>query len=395
MKSFDRVINRRGTGSAKWDGHAQMGIPAEALPLWVADMDFEILPQVTEAIKGRIAHEIYGYSLPPDSYYKSLQGWMQRRYNWDIEKEWILTVPGVVPAINLALHAFTSPGDAVLIQPPVYPPFANAVLGNGRELVKNPLIRKGNRFTIDFQDFEAKIKENAIKLFILCSPHNPVGRVWTPEELKGMADICLKHNVLIVADEIHQDLAFPGVRHYPLPSVDAAYSDISIICTAPSKTFNLAGLQTSNIIVPNPKLREKFQAAARCWGVGKVNAIGLVACEAAYTHGDQWLDAAMAYIAANADFVRDFLANNLPQIRMTESQGLYLLWLDCNGLGLTFQELESFLLNKAHLWLNQGYTFGDEGKGFVRLNTACPRSLLVKAMEQLKAAIDGSFSCRQ
>ncbi len=390
MKSFDRVINRRGTGSAKWDGHAQMGIPAEALPLWVADMDFEILPQVTEAIKGRIAHEIYGYSLPTDSYYKSLQGWMQRRFNWAIEKEWILTVPGVVPAINLALQAFTRPGDAVLIQPPVYPPFANAVLGNGRKLIKNPLIRQQEGYRIDFQDFEAKIKEG-VKLFILCSPHNPVGRVWTPQELKQMADICLKYNVLIVADEIHQDLAFPGVRHYPLPSVDAAYSDISIVCTAPSKTFNLAGLQTSNIFVPNPKLRAQFEAAARCWGVGKVNAIGLVACEAAYTYGDQWLDEAMAYIAANKDFVRDFLAENLPEIKMAESQGLYLLWLDFNALGLSPQELESFLLTKAHLWLNQGYTFGDEGRGFVRLNTACPRSRLVKAMEGLKVAIDDSF----
>lgn len=394
MKSFDTVINRRGTGSTKWDGHSKMGIPAEALPLWVADMDFEVIPQVTEAIKGRIAHEVYGYCLPPDSYFKSLQGWMRRRYNWDVEKEWILTVPGVVPAINLALQAFTNPGDAVLIQPPVYPPFANAVLGNGRRLIKNPLMQKDKGFSIDFEDFEAKIKDNSVKLFILCSPHNPVGRVWTPAELKRMADICLKYNVLIVADEIHQDLTFPGIRHYPLPAVDPAYGDITVVCTAPSKTFNLAGLQTSNIFVPNPKLREKYQAAARCWGVGKVNAIGLVACEAAYTYGDQWLDAAMAYIAANADFVRDYLAEHLPQIKLADSQGLYLLWLDFNSLGLAPEELETFLLNKAHLWLNQGYTFGDEGKGFVRLNTACPRSLLAKAMEQLEHAIKENFpSC--
>lgn len=387
MVLFDEVINRRQTGSTKWDGHSLMGVPSEAIPLWVADMDFPIIPQVTAAINGRIAHEIYGYSLPSDSYYKSIQGWMQRRHHWATKKEWIITVPGVVPAINIAIHAFTNPGDAILIQPPVYPPFANSVLGNGRKLIKNPLIPQDGGYTIELQDFEAKIKDNDVKLFILCSPHNPVGRVWTPEELKSMADICLKHNVLIVADEIHHDLTFPGVRHYPLPSLGSAYGENTIVCTAPSKSFNLAGLQTSNVFVANPKLREQFFTLARCWGVGKVNAIGLVACEAAYTYGDKWMDEVMAYISANADYVRGFLAENLPNIKMAKSQGLYLLWIDCNALGLSPQELESFLLNNASLWLNQGYTFGDEGNGFVRLNIACPRSLLVKAMGQLKAAI--------
>lgn len=387
MGCFDKVVNRRGTCCAKWDGHGHMGIPPEAIPLWVADMDFEVLPQVTEAIKGRIAHEIYGYSLPSDSYYQSIQDWMRRRYHWAIEKDWILTVPGVVPAINLAIHAFTGVGDAILIQPPVYPPFANAVIGNGRKLVKNPLIRKEGGYEIDFQDFKKKIVENGVKLFILCSPHNPVGRVWTPGELKQMGDICRQHNVLIVSDEIHQDLTFPGIRHYPLPTVDSVYNDLTIVCTAPSKTFNVAGLQTSNIIIANPGLRKKFQASAMCWGLSKVNALGLVACEAAYTHGDRWLDEAMAYIAGNKDFVREFLKTRLPQIRMAEPQGLYLLWLDCNGLGLTPEELERFLVNKACLWLNQGYTFGEEGKGFVRLNTACPRSLLGTALEKLEQAI--------
>jgi len=366
-----------------------MGIPDNAIPLWVADMDFEIMPQVTAAIKGRSAHEIYGYTLAGDSYYQSIQGWMQRRYDWTVEKEWIQTVPGVVPALNLAMQAYTKPGDAVLIQPPVYPPFANAVTGNGRRLIKNPLIPQEDGYCIDFQDFEAKIVANNVKLFILCSPHNPVGRVWTREELKEMMDICLQHQVLIVSDEIHQDLTFPGVRHYPLPTVDAACEDIAIVCTAPSKSFNLAGLQTSNIIIPNPGLREQFCATAKCWGLSKVNSFGLAACEAAYRHGDSWLDQAMAYIAANNNYVQEYLAVNLPRIKMVASQGLFLIWLDCNALGLSPEDLEQFLLNKAGLWLNQGYTYGEEGKGFIRLNTACPRSRLATALERLKTACAG------
>jgi cystathionine beta-lyase len=388
MYKFDTLIERRGTGSVKWDGHAQLGFPADALPLWVADMDFPVPAEITEAIKKRIAHEVYGYTLATDSYYDSIRGWMERRYSWPVAREWILTVPGVVPAINLALHAFTKPGDAVLIQPPVYPPFSNAVLGNDRRLIKNPLVLVGDRYCLDLEDFEAKVVENRVRLFVLCSPHNPVGRVWSPEELSAMAEICLRRHVLIVADEIHQDLAFPGVRHYPLPALVPACNENTIICTAPSKSFNIAGLQTSNIIVPDPLLREKYAAAARCWGMSKVNALGLVACEAAYTYGAPWLDAAMAYVAANGNFVREYLGANLPQLKVTESQGLFLLWLDLRGLGFTAEELETFLLHRARLWLNQGYTFGEEGRGFVRLNIACPRARLEQALGQLEAAVN-------
>lgn len=386
MGCFDKVVNRRGTCCAKWDGHAAMGVPEDALPLWVADMDFETMPQVTQAIKERIGHELYGYPMPSPAYFQSIQGWMQRRFNWDIAGDWIVPVPGVVPAISLAIHAFTNPGDAVLIQPPVYPPFANSVTGNGRQLVSNPLVLQGDQYGIDFQDMEHKIVDNTVKLFILCSPHNPVGRVWAPDELKKMADICLKHDVLIVSDEIHQDLTFPGTRHYPLPMVDTKCQDIAIVCTAPSKSFNLAGLQASNIIIANPKLREKYLATAKCWGISKVNSIGMVACQAAYTHGDTWMDEAMEYIAANKEFVQQYLATHLPQIRMANSQGLYLLWLDFRALGLSPEEIEHFLLHRAKLWLNQGYNFGEEGRGFVRLNIACPRATLEKALEQLSQA---------
>ena len=387
MYSFDKVVNRKGTGCAKWDGYAERGLPSDVLPLWVADMDFEVIPQVTDAIKKRIAHQVYGYSLPLVSYFDSLKGWFERRFDWQVEPEWLLTVPGVVPALNLALQAFSEPGDSILIQPPVYPPFAAAVLSNKRKLVKNPLLLHDNSYHLDIEDFEAKIAENKVKLFILCSPHNPVGRVWTLEELQAMGDICLKYHVLIIADEIHQDLTYPDVRHYPLPTVNKAYGQQGIVCTAPSKSFNLAGLQTSNIIIPNKTLREKYQQAARCWGLGKVNVIGLVASEAAYTYGDQWLDEAMAYIAANASFVRDYLRNNLPLIKATDSQGLYLLWLDFNDLAMDPEELEGFLTSKARLWLNQGYTFGEEGNGFVRLNVACPRSILVQALDRLSVAL--------
>lgn len=382
MGCFDKVVNRRGTGCAKWDAHIAMGIPEEALPLWVADMDFEVMPEVTQAIKERVAHEIYGYTMPPDSYYQSIQGWMQRRYHWGIEKEWIQTIPGVVPALNLALHAFTQKGDSVLIQPPVYTPFANAVINNCRKLIINPLLYRDAGYKIDFEDFKEKIVTNNVKLFILCSPHNPVGRVWTSEELRQMADICLEHDVLIVSDEIHQDLTFPGVRHYPLPSLDSAYWENTIVCTAPSKSFNLAGLQTSNIIIANPVIREKFLEAAGCWGISRVNAIGMVACETAYTHGDAWLDEAMAYIAANKKYVQEYLVTHLPQVKVADSQGLYLLWLDCNGLGLSPEELEQFLVQKARLWLSQGYWYGEEGQGFVRLNIGCPRAQLIKHWER-------------
>ena len=388
MPRFDKTVNRKGTGCFKWDGHSHMGVPEDVIPLWVADMDFEILPQVTEAIRERAAHEVYGYSMPMASYYKSVSGWMKRRHNWDIMEEWIVTVPGVVPGVNLAISTFTEKGDGVMIQKPVYHPFTNAILGSGRKLVNNSLILENGRYVIDLEDFRRKLVDHDVKLFILCSPHNPVGRVWTQDELKAMADICLEHNVIIISDEIHQDLAFPGNRHYPLPSINAAYNENTIVCTAPSKTFNLAGLQASNIIIPNPDLRAKYTETASCWGLAKLNTFGVIACEAAYTHGDQWLDQAMAYVESNSNFVKNFIDNRLPKIKLIEPQGLFLLWLDFNGLGLTLKELEQFILRDAGLWLIQGCIFGEEGTGFVRLNIACSRALLTTALEQLEAALN-------
>lgn len=384
MSRLDEIVCRRGTCCAKWDGHAKMGVPKEAIPLWVADMDFHIPDEVSKAIRRRAEHEIYGYTFPPDSYFQSIAGWMKRRHKWEIETDWIVTVPGVIPAINLAINTFTDKGDGILIQRPVYPPFTKLVLGNVRNLVNNPLVLHKDRYIIDFDDFEQKIIDNKVKLFVLCSPHNPVGRIWSREELQTMGEICLRHNVLIVSDEIHQDLIFPDTHHHPMAGVDPNFTQNTIVCTAPSKTFNIAGLQASNTIIPDEKLRQQFAQAAACWGLGKINALAMVATEAAYTHGDRWLDEVMAYVQGNMEFARDFLRERLPQIKLTRAEGLYLLWLDFRSLGFTAEELEDLLLNKARLWLNQGYTFGEEGAGFARLNIGCSRKLLATALNQLE-----------
>ena len=388
MSHLDQFICRKGTCSVKWNGHSRLGIPRDAIPLWVADMDFCIPPEVTEAICNRADHEIFGYSFPRKSYRESIVGWMKRRHNWDIDSQWIITVPGVVPAINIAINTFSDRDDAVMIQRPVYPPFTNSVLGNQRQLINNPLVLRENKYFIDFADFEQKIVENNVKIFVLCSPHNPVGRVWTEEELRQMGELCLKHDVLVVSDEIHQDLVFEGYRHIPFTAVDQRFEKNTIVCTAPSKTFNVAGLQAANVIIPDRKLREQFYASASCWGLAKVNTMGLAATEAAYQHGDKWLDEVLEYLQGNMEFVRDFLARRLPQVRLIEPEGLFLLWLDFRGLDISPQQQEELLVHKACLWLIQGHSFGQEGAGFARLNSACTRDLLKQAMEQLEQAIE-------
>ncbi len=387
MSKLDQEVCRKGTCSAKWNAHHLRQIPDDAIPLWVADMDFPVPPQVTEAIRKRTEHEIFGYSLVRDCYRDSIVGWMERRHNWQLEPNWIIAVPGVVPAINLAINTFSETGDGVLIQPPVYPPFSSSVLNSQRTLVTNPLVLRGNKYYIDFADFEQKIIDHQVKIFVLCSPHNPVGRVWTKEELQQMGEICLKHNVLVVSDEIHHDLAFSGHRHLPFTAVDERFAENTIILTAPSKTFNMAGLQASNAIIPDSALRENFSKAASSWGLAKVNTLGLVATEAAYRHGDQWLDQVLDYLQGNMEFVRDFLARRLPRVKLVEPEGLFLLWLDFRGLNLSVEQQEELLVHRACLWLIQGHSFGQEGAGFARLNSACPRPLLQQAMEQLEEAL--------
>jgi cysteine-S-conjugate beta-lyase len=385
--NFDEVINRKNTGSVKWDTMKEYGMPSDILPLWVADMDFKAPVGVIKALSDRVGHGIFGYTLPTDSYYDAVINWMNRRHDWGVQKEWIIIVPGIVPAIHFAVQTYTKEGDGVLVQRPVYNPFTDAVVKNGRKLINSPLVLKGDRYEIDFEDFEKKIVDNEVKLFILCSPHNPVGRVWTREELQGMGDICLKHNVLVVADEIHHDLIFKDKKHIPFASLGSKYSNICITCTSPSKTFNLAGLQISNIIIENKEILIRLNSYLESIALTMSNIFGMIGAEAAYNTGEEWLEELIDYIEVNKELVQKFMAEKFPSIKVLDSEATYLLWIDFRGLGMGKVELERFLAEDAKLWLTAGDTYGDEGFGFERMNLACPRSTIEKGLKQLEDAL--------
>lgn len=385
---FNKIINRNNTKSLKYDFAKERNMPEDLLPLWVADMDFQTSPEIIEALNKAVSHGIYGYSEGKEEYFDAVYNWYNDNFNWQVKKEWLIKTPGVVFAIVLAINALTNEGDSVLIQNPVYYPFTEVIIDNNRKLVNNSLVRNGKKYEIDFEDFEKKIKENNVKLFILCSPHNPVGRVWKKWELEKIGDICLKHNVKIVSDEIHSDFVYPENKHIVFSSLDEKYQNITITCTAPTKTFNLAGLQISNIFIPNLEIRKKVLKQLDKVGYSQVNLMGLVACEAAYKYGRQWLNELKEYLLDNLNFLRDYLETNIPQIKLIEPEGTYLIWLDCSALGFEDKELEKFIVEKAKLWLDSGYIFGKEGEGFQRINIACPRETLKKALEQLKEAVD-------
>lgn len=385
---FNKIINRNNTKSLKYDFAKERNMPEDLLPLWVADMDFQTSPEIIEALNKAVSHGIYGYSEGKEEYFDAVYNWYNDNFNWQVKKEWLIKTPGVVFAIVLAINALTNEGDSVLIQNPVYYPFTEVIIDNNRKLVNNSLVRNGKKYEIDFEDFEKKIIENNVKLFILCSPHNPVGRVWKKWELEKIVDICLKHNVKIVSDEIHSDFVYPENKHIVFSSLDEKYQNITITCTAPTKTFNLAGLQISNIFIPNLEIRKKVLKQLDRVGYSQVNLMGLVACEAAYKYGRQWLNELKEYLLDNLNFLRDYLETNIPQIKLIEPEGTYLIWLDCSALGLEDKELEKFIVEKAKLWLDSGYIFGKEGEGFQRINIACPRETLKKALEQLKEAVD-------
>jgi cystathionine beta-lyase len=385
---FDRKIERHGTDSLKYDYATKQGLTADVLPLWVADMDFAAPPAVQDALAKKCQQGVFGYSVPPGAdYFSALAGWYADRFDWRIEPEWLVLTPSVVFALCAAIRSLTEPGDAVLIQEPVYPPFRSSVLENGRTLVVNQLLEQNGHYRLDLDDFERQIRDHQVRLFILCSPHNPVGRVWTAEELNALGEICLKHDVIIVSDEIHADFVFGGRRHLVFQDLQPAFADRTITCTAPTKTFNIAGLQISNILIANPEIREKFRREVHCSGYSLPNALGLAACRGAYQSGGPWLDSLLDYIAGNFARLRQVLDSELPMLRLVEPEGTYLAWLDCRGLNLTDPELKRLINDKAKLWLSDGCAFGAGGEGFQRINLACPRSTLDEALDRLVRAI--------
>jgi len=386
--NFDEVIDRRGTNSIKYDFAVERGKPEDVIPLWVADMDFRTPPAVTDALMKAVRHGIYGYSEIKSEYFEAIYNWFKKRFDWEVKRNWLVKTPGVVYAIAAAIRALTNEGDSVMIQRPVYYPFTECIIANNRKLVNNALVYKNGVYSIDFDDFEEKIIENNVKLFILCSPHNPVGRVWTRDELIRLGDICTRHGVIVVSDEIHADFIYKGHRHFIFGSLKDDFLNNSIICTAPSKTFNLAGLQVSNIFIANKEIKRNFKDEIRRTGYSQLNTMGLIACEAAYRHGAQWLDELKEYLEGNLNFVRSFLKERLPHIKMVEPQGTYLVWLDFTELHLTEEELEDLIVNRAKLWLDSGTMFGMEGRGFQRINIACPRAILEKALKQLEMSVN-------
>lgn len=385
---FDKVTERKGTYSLKYDFAEQKGKPQNALPMWVADMDISAPPVVIDALKARAEHGIFGYTMPKEDYFKSVADWFSRRHGWLSDPAKFICTPGVVFAINTLIRTVTDVGDGVLICQPVYYPFATSVQYNGRRLVVNELEARGGKYFIDFEKFERAIEANGVKAFILCSPHNPVGRVWDEEELARIAEICARHGVFVISDEIHADFAF-AKRHIPFPLV--AKNDDYAVCTSPSKSFNLAGLQISNIYIPSPAVRKNFEDELDRIGYWEPNCMGLAAGKAAYDGGGEWLDCLKEYLAQNIAFVREYAATNLPQIKFYPPEGTYLLWLDFHALGLTDDELKEFLEKDAELWLDEGVLFGAGGSGFARLNAACPRATLSNALSRLSSAINKRF----
>ena len=387
---FDRIVERKGTNSLKYDFARERGKREDVLPLWVADMDFQTAPEILEQLKQAVEHGIYGYSESKDGYFRAVQHWYDEHFGWHVEKNWLVKTPGVVFALAMAIKAFTKKGDAVLLQQPMYYPFSEVIRDNDRVLINSPLKLENGHYEIDFEDLEEKIQDNSVKLFLLCSPHNPVGRVWQEWELRKLGDICLRHSVLVVSDEIHSDFTYEGHVHHVFANLSPEISNITVTCTAPSKTFNLAGLQVSNIFISNGELRKQFKKAVDAAGYSQLNLMGLVACQAAYEKGEPWFKALKAYLAENLEFVRVYLKEHLPQISLVEPEGTYLIWLDFRRLGLTESQREDLIVNKAHLWLDSGAMFGPDGEGFERINIACPRAVLQKALEQLEKALKES-----
>lgn len=377
---FDTVINRRGTNSYKWDIVKE----EDVIPLWVADMDFKAAPAILEALKKRVEHGVFGYTLVPDSYYEAIINWFARRHNWQIDRSWIIYTTGVVPAVSCAIKALTLPGEKVLIQTPDYNCFFSSIKNNGCEVAENELVRRGDSYEVDFEDFERQCANEKTTVFLLCNPHNPAGRVWTKEELKRMNDICLAHGVRVISDEIHCELVMPGHRFTPFAAISDACRDNSVVLNSPTKAFNIAGLQIANIICADPAMRRRIDRAVNINEVCDVNPFGVVALQAAYNESEEWLDSLNHYIWGNYLALKEFIAKELPRLEVARLEGTYLAWVDIKATGLTSDEAYEKLMKEGRVYVNSGTMYGRRaGEGYLRINLACPRATLLEGLKRM------------
>ncbi len=377
---FDTVINRRGTNSYKWDIVKE----EDVIPLWVADMDFKAAPAILEALKKRVKHGVFGYTLVPDSYYEAIINWFARRHNWQIDRSWIIYTTGVVPAVSCAIKALTLPGEKVLIQTPDYNCFFSSIKNNGCEVAENELVRRGDSYEVDFEDFERQCADEKTTVFLLCNPHNPAGRVWTKEELERMNDICLTHGVRVISDEIHCELVMPGHRFTPFAAISDACRDNSVVLNSPTKAFNIAGLQIANIICADPAMRRRIDRAVNINEVCDVNPFGVVALQAAYNESEEWLDSLNHYIWGNYLALKEFIAKELPRLEVARLEGTYLAWVDIKATGLTSDEAYGKLMKEGRVYVNSGTMYGRRaGEGYLRINLACPRATLLEGMKRM------------
>jgi len=386
MWNFDEPDKREGTDCIKYDRREEIFGIKNVIPMWVADMDFNTPDFVVESLEQRLKHKIFGYSFRPDEYYVSIINWLKSRHNWNVEKDWISFCPGIVPALNFCTLAYTQPGDSIIVQPPVYFPFFSAAESHGRKLIYNRLIELDGKLVMDYNSLVAGIDAKTRMIFI-SNPHNPVGRVWTPEELNNLADICLNNNILIISDEIHCDLALPGFTHTPIASLSEKIAAKTITLIAPSKTFNLAGLSTSSVIIPDPSLRKSFNRIVENLHIGNGNIFGTIASISAYTNGHKWLEALLDYIDHNVEFVMDYCRKMIPEIIPVQPEATYMIWLDCRKFGMTGKEIQTFFVSKAGVGMNEGSTFGPGGDGFMRMNLGATHSTVMKALEQIEKAV--------
>lgn len=374
---FDKTIDRRATNSYKWDS-----APEGVLPMWVADMDFRTAPAIIDALQKRVAHGIFGYTRVPDAYYDAVTSWFSRRHGWDIDREWIIYTSGVVPAVSAVIKALTVPGDKVIVQTPVYNCFFSSIRNNGCEIVSNPLRRTAGTYEMDFDALERCAADPRAKVMLLCNPHNPAGRVWTPDELTRLGNICLRNGVTVVSDEIHCELVYQGFKYTPFASLSDAFLHRSVTCVSPSKAFNIAGLQIANIVAFDNDLRSRIDKAININEVCDVNPFGVAATIAAYNEGEEWLNQLVDYLHGNYEAMAEFCRRELPEFPITRLEGTYLVWMDCSSLGMSSDALEHALLDDARLWLNAGTMYGAEGEGYMRWNIACPRSVMLDGLNR-------------